>query len=178
MGLDKVLYRTTKKCHAAKIAFSKLRAEYAKKVEELYTSKAWKPFIESLPRDEFGHFANDKFSAEQRKRVGVWCRGLHRIAKKVGIKLDKDRQTYLDKETYGLKDEDYDEEIYDWRKNWSLHTFIRDNFLEDKENDNLIPIYLSKEDCEKIVVAGFIEGFQEALDKWDEEHEVFYWAWY
>lgn len=178
MGLDQYLYRTTKKCHAAKIAFEKLRAEYNKKVEELYNSEAWKPFIESLPRDEFGHFAKDKFSAEQRKRVGVLRRGLHRIAKTVGIKLDKDRRPYLDNETYGLKDEDYDEEIYYWRKNYSLHIFIRDNFLEDKENDNLVAVYLSKEDCEKMVAAGCVEGFQDALDRWDNEHEVFYWAWY
>ena len=75
MGMDQSLFRTTKKCHAAKIAFCKLRAEYDKKVEEVYNSEAWKPFIESLPRDEFGHFANNKFSAEQRKRVGVWRRG-------------------------------------------------------------------------------------------------------
>ena len=178
MGLDQSLYRTTKKCHVAKIAFGKLRAEYDKKVEELYNSEAWKPFMESLPRNEFGYYANDKFSAEQRKRVGVWLRGLHRIAKKVGIKLDKNRRPYLDNETYGLKDEDRDEEIYYWRKNYSLHKFIRDNFLEDKENDNLVSIYLSKDDCEKIVAAGFIGGFQEALDRWDDEHEIFYWPWY
>ena len=178
MGMDQSLFRTTKKCHAAKIAFSKLRSEYNKKVEELYNSEAWKPFVESLPRDEFGHFENDKFSAEQRKRVGVWRRGLHRIAKEVGIKLDKNRRPYLDKETYGLKDEDYDEEIYYWRKNYFLHTFIRDNFLEDKEHDNLVEVYLSKDDCEKIVAAGFIGGFQDALDRWDDEHEVFYWPWY
>lgn len=178
MGMDQSLFRTTKKCHAAKIAFSKLRAEYEKKVAESYNSEAWKPFIESLPRDEFGHFANARFSAEQRKRVGVWRRGLHRIAKKAGIKLDKNRRPYLDRETYGLTDADMDDEIADWRKNWPLHKFIVENFLEDKENDNLIPIYLSKEECEKIVAAGFIEGFQEALRRWDEEHEVFYWAWY
>lgn len=178
MGLDQSLYRTTKKCHAAKIAFIKKRAEYNKRIDEVFNSDKWKPFMESLPRDKSGYFDTDKFTAEQRKMVGVWRRGLHRIAKEVGVKLNAQRNPYMDNETYGLTDADLDVEIAYWRKNWELHKFIVDNFLENKEEDNLVAVYLTKEDCQKIVDAGFGGGFQEAIDKWDDEHEVFYWPWY
>ena len=178
MGLDQTLFRTTKKCKAAKIAFGKLQEEFYNREKELLSSANWKPFIDSLPKNNFGQLDFGRFTSSQRKRLGIWRRNLHRIAKKIGIKLNEHRRPYMELSEYGLTEADLDEPIAEWRKDWPLHKFIVDNFLEDKENDNLVPIYLSKVDCEKIVAAGFVGGFQDALDRWDDEHEVFYWAWY
>ena len=178
MGLDQTLFRTTRKCREAKEAFAKLKAEYYRRVEELAASDRWRPFMESLPKDRFGGFDPGRCSPEQRRRVGVWRRELRRIAKAVGIGLDEHRRPRMDAKAYGLGDEDLDEPIWDWRKNWDLHMFIRENFLGEGEGDNLAAVYLTREDCERIVAAGFPEGFREALDRWDDGHEVFYWAWY
>ena len=178
MGLDQTLFRTTKKCKEAKIAWQKLEIEYLAKVKELDATEKWQTLFEILPRNQYGYLDQKKITPEQRKQIGVYRRTLRNIAKKCGIELNKNYRPRLNPSAYGLKDSELDEPIAEWRKNWTLHKYIVENFLEDKTKDNLIPIYLSKEDCEKIVSAGFGYGFQEALDRWDDEHTVFYWAWY
>ena len=178
MGLDQTLFRTTKKCKEAKIAWQKLELEYLAKVKELDATEKWQTLFEILPRNQYGYLDQKKITPDQRKQIGVYRRTLRKIAKEVGIELNKNYRPWFNPSSYGLKEEELDEPIADWRKDWSLHKFIVDNFLEDKENDNLVPIYLTKEACEKIVAAGYVGGFQEALRRWDDEHEVFYWPWY
>ena len=178
MGLDQTLFRTTKKCKEAKIAWQKLELEYLAEVKELDATEKWKTLFETLPRNKYGYLDPKMTTSEQRKQIGVYRRTLRKIAKEVGIELTKNYRPWFNPSSYGLKEEELDEPIADWRKDWPLHKFIVDNFLEDKKNDNLVSIYLTKEDCEKIVAAGFVGGFQDALDRLDDEHEVFYWAWY
>lgn len=178
MGLDQTLYRTTKKCYEAKLACAKLAEEYTRRIEEASSSDRWKGFMDGLPRDDFGHYDFDKFSKEQRKEVGNYRRMLRKTARDVGIELDKYRRPWFNPKAYGLTDEELDKPVAEWRNNWRLHNLIVQNILENKENDNLTPIYLTKEDCEKIVSAGFIEGFKDLIRLWDDDHKAFYWAWY
>ena len=175
MGLDQRLYLTTKVLHEVKIAFQKKANEYSRRALELEATEKWKNFVASLPINRFGIIDTENFSKEEKKKIGVFKRHLRKIAKDIGIELTR---CYRPKFTCNLTDDKMDECIGEWRKNWELHKFIVDNFLENKKHDNLVDIYLTKEDCEKIVSAGFVGGFQNALDRLDDEHEVFYWAWY
>ena len=175
MGLDQRLFRTTKVLHEVKIAFQKKANEYSRRVSELESTEKWKDFLSSLPINRFGVIDPKYLSKEEKKKIGVLKRLLRKIAKDIGIELNR---CYRPKFTCNLTEDKLDECICDWRKCWRLHKFIVDNFLEDKEHDNLVDIYLSKEDCEKIVAAGFVGGFQNVLERWDDDHEVYYWAWY
>ena len=159
------MYRTTKKCHEAKIAYKKLRAEFFSKAKELEATSKWKTFIDGLPRNQSRYLEYKSFSPGQRKMTGIYKRALRKIAKEVGVDLNEHYMPQFNPEDWFLNEEDLDEQIMDWWNEQNLHRFIVDNFLEDKENDNLRPIYLSKEDFQKLVDAGYISGFQEAIDR-------------
>ena len=177
MGLDGYLYRTSKKRIEAQEQFGEIRKEYSKDIETLVSKPKWRSLMDSLPKDEFGHYDWKSYTKEQKIGMRNLRRAARRVAKKHGLCLDRALRPIFDLDKYGLTSDDDIEEIGYWRKNWDLHNYIIDNF-GDKEHDNLCEIYFSKVALEKIVNDGHVGGFANALERWDDDHVVYYWPWY
>lgn len=65
---------------------------------------------------------------------------------------------------------DSENELQYWRKNYPLHNYITEHFLEDGKDDNCEPIVLTKDGVEEMVAV-----FKDELKKWNEsgdEREV------
>ena len=179
MGLDGYLYRTSKRRVDAAKKFHEIRRAYSEDIDLLMKKPRWKNLFDSLPKNEFGNCDWKSFTDEQKKGIRYLRRAVGRVAKKHGLALDRDCRPIFDIEDFGLNHKvDGVDEIGYWRKNWSLHRYIIDNFWHDKDNDNLVEVYLTKDDVKKIVDAGYKEGFVEALSCWDDDHVVFYYPWY
>lgn len=178
MGLDGHLYRTSKRRVEASKKFGEIRKAYSKDIEALVGKPKWKSLMDSLPKNEFGYHDWKSYTNEQKVGVRNLRRAAHRVAKKHGLCLDRELRPIFDLDKYGLTSDDDIEEIGYWRKNWELHNYIIDNFWKDKEHDNLVEVYLTKDDVKKIVSVGYKEGFVEALSCWDDDHVVFYYPWY
>ena len=181
MGLDQNLYRTTYRRLAAERDFEFLRNKYEEKAEKLMERPKWRELLETLPKNEFGHIDPSLFNEEHKRGMSKLRWAVKRIAKQIGIRLGtKARwmQPVFDWVDFGLGDEDELENLGYWRKNWDLHNYIIRNFWDDPNNDNLVKVLLSKKDLEKIVADGHEGGFKDALDRWDDDHVVFYYPWY
>ena len=179
MGLDGHLYRTSKRRVEASNKFGEIRKTYSKDIEALVGKPKWKELMDSLPKNEFGYFDWESYTDEQKKGVRYLRRATRRVAKKHGLALDKDLRPIFNIEDFGLnhKDDSVDEIGY-WRKNWELHQYIIDNFWHDKDNDNLVDVFLTKSDLEKIVSDGWGDEFDDALKHWNDDYVVFYHPWY
>ena len=59
-----------------------------------------------------------------------------------------------------------------------MRKYIIDNFWHDKDNDNLVDVFLTKSDLEKIVADGWGDEFSDALKHWNDDYVVFYHPWY
>lgn len=178
MGLDGHLYRTSKRRVEASKKFGEIRKAYSKDIEALVGKPKWKSLMDSLPKNEFGHYDWGSYTKEQKVRMGNLRRAVHRVAKKHGLSLGQDLRPIFDGEQFGLDETDLLMELAYFDRDWDLHNYIIDNFWKDKEHDNLVEVYLTKDDVKKIVAAGYKEGFVEALSCWDDDHVVFYYPWY
>ena len=179
MGLDSYLYRTSKRRVDATKKFGEIRRAYSEDIDLLMKKPRWKNLFDSLPKNEFGNCDWKSYTDEQKKGVRYLRRAARRVAKKHGLALDRDCRPIFDIEDFGLnhKDDSVDEIGY-WRKNWQIHQYIIDNFWHDKDNDNLVDVFLTKSDLEKIVADGWGDEFEDALKHWDDDYVVFYHPWY
>ena len=95
----------------------------------------------------------------------------------------------LDEYGEPIVDEVNGDEIGYWRKDWELHNYIIDNFWDDKENDNVVDIPLTKENVEQIIKwcsSGdnsmyneyTEETFKEALNAIKQGDVIYYHPWY
>lgn len=180
MGLDQYIYRTTKKRWKAHLEFEELRKKYNGLVKKLESEKKWNDFIISLPKKEYGGYAFDNFTDEQKNGVSRYRRECRKIAKRLGLKVDKGLCPKFEDEKYGLSQEnDPVEEIMYWRKNWDLHKYIVENFWDDEEHDNLVNIPLRKCDIKKMINDHVeVETFKAIMKKLDKDHVIYYWPWY
>lgn len=178
MGLDQYLYRTSKRRIEAGKKFEEMRQAYLKEGNALLDKPHWKEFLDSLPKTTAGHYDYSAMTKEQKKQNWNMRRAMRRVAKKHDLVLDKHLQPIFSDEYFGLTEADGCEEIGYWRKNWNLHKFIIDKFWADKENDNLVDVFLTRNDIERIIHHGYIGGFEEALSRWDDDYVVFYHPWY
>ena len=179
MGLDQYLYRTSKRRVEATKKFNEIRKAYSADIDILMQKPKWKELFDSLPKNQFGHYDLDAFTPEQKKGCRNAQRAARRVAKKHGLVLDKGCRPIFNIEDFGLNyDDDGLEGIGYWRKNWHLHNYIIDNFWPDKDNDNLVEVYLTRNDLEKIVSDGYLGAFEDALRRWDDDYVVFYHPWY
>ena len=178
MCLDGYLYRTSKRRVEASEKFGKIRRAYSEDIETLVNKPKWKELMDSLPKNEFGYNDWDSYTNEQKVGVRNLRRAARRVAKKHGLCLGQDLRPIFDGGQFGLDETDCLMELAYFDRDWDLHNFIINNFWKDKEHDNLVEVYLTKDDVKKIIDAGFKEGFVEALSCWDDDHVVFYWPWY
>ena len=180
MGLDHYIYRTTKKRWKAHLEFEKVCKKYDRLVEKLSSGKKWNDFMISLPKMEYGGYAWDKFTDEQKRGISRYKRECRKIAKGLGLKLDKNLCAQFEDEKYGLNAEsDPVEEVMYWRKNWDLHKYIVENFWDDEEHDNLVNIPLRKCDIKKMINDHVEVGtFKAIVKELDKDHVVWYWPWY
>ena len=178
MGLDMYLNATGKNHRRVQ----ELARERAKEFEDfsssLYTSEKYSGLAD-LPC-KHGYVEYDKLTNEQRKLVAEFKFELMRKAHSLEGILRKG-MTYA----YLVKKEESDpvHEIGYWRKEWTLHQFIVENF-GDKDNDNCTEIYLDEAALTKIIgrykdpECDYCEPFRKALDIVKDGGVVFYWAWY
>ena len=178
MGLDGYLYRTSKRRVEATKKFNEIRKAYSNEIDALMQKPKWKGLFDSLPKNEFGYCDWKSYTDEQKKGVRYLRRAARRIAKKHGLELDRGCRPIFNIEDFGLNYEDDDlEEIGYWRKDWDLHNYIINHF-GDPNDDNLVEVHFTRADLEKIVSDGHVGAFKDALDRWDDDHVVFYWPWY
>lgn len=178
MGLDMYL-KATGPNHRRVM---ELARERAKEFEDfscsLYTSEKYSGLAD-LPR-EHGYVEFDKLSKEQRKLIAEYKLELLKKAHSLKGILRKD-MTYA----YLVKKDESDpvNSIGYWRKEWSLHKFIVENF-GDKDNDNQTEIYLDEAALTKLMgrykdpECDYCEPFRTALDIVRGGGVVYYWAWY
>lgn len=179
MGLDGYLYRTSKRRVEAAKKFDEIRKAYSADIDVLLQKPRWKELFDSLPKNQFGRYDFDAFTPEQKKGCRNARRAARRVAKKHGLVLDKGCRPIFDIEDFGLNYDDDDlEEIGYWRKDWDLHNYLIKHF-GDPTNDNLVEVYLTKDNLKKIVADGYDDGtFSHALRCWNDDCVVFYHPWY
>ena len=178
MGLDMYLYRTSKRRVKASSAFNDVCKEYSRDVDALMNKPRWKELMDSLPKDEYGHSDRKSYTKEQKNKLCNLRRAVRRVAKRHGLNLDGGLRPIFDENKYGLTDKDTLEEIGYWRKEWNLHKYLIDNFWHDKENNNLVDVFLTKDNLKKIVKDIGGDAFKAALERWDDDYVVFYHPWY
>lgn len=179
MGLDQNLYRTTKKRKAAFERFDELCKEYGLCRIEMDNEDRWKDLFNGLPQnDEKTMYLAEKFTEEQKKALELYKEEVKKVAEKVGVRISEELIPQFIPSDFGLTEEDEDEELMYWRKNWELHNFIVQNF-GNPEDDNLVRIWLDKDAIDKIIEAGFdVDVFKRAKMGIDEDHVLYYWPWY
>ena len=178
MGLDGHLYRTSKRRIEAANKFGEIKAAYSADLDVLLRKPKWKELMDSLPKNEYGYYDWKSYTKEQKDGIRNLHRAARRVAKKHGLVLDSNYNPVFNIEDFGLNhDDDALEEIDYWRKDWNLHNYIINHF-GDPNNDNLVEVYLTKENLEKIVKDGYVGGFEDALNRWNDDYVVFYYPWY
>ena len=179
MGLDQYLIRTTKRRIVAKLRYEDLAWEYYAQTNRLLEKPRWRHVIDSLPETPGGMLDLSNATPEQKRQVAKARAACRRVAKRLGIDLeDGGNSPVFVPSSWGLTDEDAEERLAYWRKDWDLHQYVIDNFWGNKEDDNLVEVFLTKENLKKIVADGHEEGFKDAIDRWDDDHVVFYLPWY
>ena len=184
MGLDQYLCRTSKKNFDAIIEAKKLRDEFNSRFEKLYDEK-YKAKFDALPKDEYGYVYQENLTEEQKVVLSdlqnqYWA-DARAIASEMNIRLDEFGEPIADEVSV--------DEIGYWRKDWELHDYIISNFWEDKENDNVVNIPLTKENVEQIIKwcsSGdnsmyndyTEETFKEALNAIKQGDVIYYHPWY
>ena len=157
-----------------------LGAEFDKWANELYTSDKYAEF-NTFPKDknDSNRIALDSCTDEQKTRLknlkDAFVGELRDKAKAMGGILDEDDFRFV----LDIPEEERDpvSDLGYWRKNWDLHSFIAENF-GDKDDDNLVEIYLDEAAITKVIEQFPYEEFKTALDIVRGGGEVFYYAWY
>ena len=180
MGLDQNLYRTTKKRWEAMKDYERRAEGYRKAVDEASEKEGWWQFLRELPRGVAGSYDREAFTGEQKARLDdIWSR-CAAFANEAGVCVDVSGiWPVFDPERYNLGEEDTVEELCYWRKNWPLHEFIVNNFLEPGAEDNCVDIPLDRDAVMKIIDAGLgNESFGKALYHLATGDVVYYHPWY
>lgn len=192
MGLDAYLYRTTKKRIEALDDFDQKNSKYRKWLGEYFEYETVKKLFESLPKvkSEYGemeYFDWDGMTDKQRSDIEDIKAAIRSKAKEIGFSLNDELKAVFDPCSYGLdEDETNPYEIQYFDRDWELHNFIVDHYWntdknddKSKKNDNLTRIPLTSENLKEIAKAGFYpDVFKFASETVDENHVVYYYAWY
>lgn len=179
MGLDQQLFRTTKKRKEATEKFNELSKQYRSCLRELEKQDRWQNLWDSLPLTEDKmRYDVARFTDEQKKEIECLKETAKHIAEGFGIHIDEATMPDFEPSDFGLTNDDVNVELAYFDRDWDLHNFIIDNF-GDKENDNLVEVWLDRDAVDKIIDAGFyVDVFTQARTMIDDNHVLYYYPWY
>lgn len=190
MGMDSYLYKTSKSEYSKYKEYKKNYEENHIKYENEY--KEYKKYLEETFNINWENLKckEDFVAIIGEDNYKKWLELFHK----------------LDGYSYDYKDFT-PEELYYWRKPWGMHSYIRDNFLADGEDDNCNRIPLSLDNLNQMVkemerclnnygvrspnnpfgednywddedLKYAIEVFKDVIKSYDEDTVIYYYSWY